>query len=84
MYCDACGSEAIEGMANILSQRWLKEGQHAFAFIACKGDCTNKLDPGKQMANQELGRSLLSVLANAGVDLEKTIKNACDLRTLGL
>jgi hypothetical protein len=49
----------------------IDEGDSAPIAIACKGHCTNAVDPLKKLANQELGMSVFFLVNNAKIDMKR-------------
>jgi hypothetical protein len=58
----------------MLSLREFDSNKTVPMFIACKGQCTNKLDPHNDYANQELRQCLLYLAVNSAIDVEKTMQ----------
>ena len=72
--CDACGKIVKDRECNMLSLREFGANETVSMFIACKGQCTDKLDPHDDYANQELGQCLLYFAVNSAVDVEKAMQ----------
>lgn len=83
-YCDCCGAEVKSGKCNVLSSRNIKPGQEADLLIACKNECTKKFDPDNEMTNMEFGWFVLSMAANAGVDIQDEINRQNQMRQISI
>jgi hypothetical protein len=70
-FCDNCGKEVVDGECNVLSARDIEEGRSVEVMVACKVGCTDKIDPRRLMANQELGQCILHLTTNARIDVAK-------------
>jgi hypothetical protein len=77
-FCDNCGREAVRDVCNVLAARNIEEGDDAEILIACKVDCTIKIDPKGLMANQELGQCVLNLTVNCKIDVRKEMEFAQD------
>jgi hypothetical protein len=75
-FCDHCGVEVVNNKCNVLSLRHFDEGCSEPVVIACKGRCTDAVDPKGKLANDELGRSVLQLAANANIDLAEEMETA--------
>jgi hypothetical protein len=78
-FCDHCGKEVLNGECNILAARNIDENDDAEIMIACKFGCTDKVDPKKQMANQELGQCVLHLTVNAKIDVHEEMETATQM-----
>jgi hypothetical protein len=78
-FCDNCGREAVRDECNVLSARRIQEGDDVEFLIACKVDCSDKVDPDRLMANQELGQCVLNLAVNCKIDIQKEVEFAEDM-----
>ena len=70
-FCDCCGREVIDGECNVLSKKWMEHGENAEIYIACKGNCTDTIDPHKKLGWMDLGQSVFYLVNNAKIDLAR-------------